>query len=114
MWRLWRLPLTGAASNRSAQEFLPRLVIVVAHAIKLCPLVIMLCRLAFLESQRRTEILDSGQLARIYLFKSRLPTMHRHNWQGPKASSAIAFSWLVWRHDHDGPAEFHRIDWRRP
>jgi hypothetical protein len=86
----------------------------VAHGIKLCPKVYMLCKLTFAESQRRTEILDSGQLARIYLFKSRLPMMHRHGWQGPKASSAFCFAWFCWRHDHTGPAEFHRIDWTRP
>jgi hypothetical protein len=42
----------------------------VAHALKLVPLVIMLCRLAFLESAKRAPILDGGQLSRISLFSS--------------------------------------------
>src|SRR5262249_6821561 len=40
----------------------------VEHALKLCPRVIMLCRLGFLESRRRTGILDNGALAAIHCF----------------------------------------------
>jgi hypothetical protein len=67
----------------------------VAHAIEICPLVIMLLRLAFYESERRSHILDNGALARIHVFRKRLPMMHRANWTGPKASSGIAFAWFV-------------------
>jgi hypothetical protein len=43
----------------------------VAHALELCPRVIMLLRLAFLESTRRAPILDGGHLARrVRLLKS--------------------------------------------
>jgi hypothetical protein len=54
----------------------------VAHSLELCPRVIMLLRLAFLESERRSPILDSGQLARVLIFRRRLPMMHRAGWQG--------------------------------
>src|SRR5262245_29643349 len=81
----------------------------VAHAISLCPKVYMLLRLAFLESQRRSSILDSGKLARVYIFKNRLPMMHRHGWQGPRASSAIPFAWFWFNADHTGTAELRRI-----
>jgi hypothetical protein len=81
----------------------------VAHAISLCPKVYMLLRLAFLESERRSSILDTGKLARVYLFKNRLPMMHRHGWQGPRASSAIPFAWFCFNADHTGTAELHRI-----
>ena len=55
----------------------------VAHAIGLCPRVIMLLRLGFLESERRRPILDNGMLARVYVFRNRLPMMHRAGWAGP-------------------------------
>jgi hypothetical protein len=86
----------------------------VTHALKLCPKVILLCRLAFLESERRSPILDRGQLARIHVFRDRLPMMHRSTWTGPKASSAIAFAWLVWDANHTGPTTIDRISWRAP
>jgi hypothetical protein len=83
----------------------------VSHALNLGPRVIMLCRLGFLESERRTAILDKGQLARVHVFKRRLPMMHRHLWSGPRASSAIAFAWLCWDRSHSGPATIDRIGW---
>jgi hypothetical protein len=83
----------------------------VAHALELCPRVVMLLRLAFLESERRSEILEGHGLARVYVFRQRLPMMHRDGWQGPKASSAMAFAWFVWDRGHDGPPTLHRISW---
>ena len=85
----------------------------VTHGLKLAPKVCMLLRLAFLESERRTEILETGWLARVHVFRDRLPMMHRHNWAGPKASSAIAFAWFVWDRHHHGPATLDRISARR-
>jgi hypothetical protein len=84
----------------------------VAHAFELVPHVIMLCRLAFLESERRAPILDTGKLACVHVFKRRLPMMHRDNWTGPRASSAMAFAWFVWNRDHSGPATVDRISWK--
>ena len=81
----------------------------VAHALELCPLVIMLLRLAFLESTRRTPLLDDGRLARVHVFARRLPMMHRDQWNGPKASSAIPFGWYVWERAHTGPTTIDRI-----
>jgi hypothetical protein len=90
---------------RLAQQF-------VTHALELVPRVIMLLRLAFLESERRAPILDGGQLARVHIFRNRLPMMHRDGWTGPRASSAIAFAWYVWAgDDHVGPATIDRISW---
>src|SRR5574337_198642 len=66
----------------------------VSHALLLCPRVVMLLRLAFLESERRTAILDNGWLARVHVFKNRLPMMHRDGWEGPKASSSVPFAWF--------------------
>ena len=84
----------------------------VAHALLLCPRVFMLLRLAFLESERRTGILDSGWLRRVYVFRNRLPMMHRAGWNGPRASSAMAFAWFVWDSTNPGPTELRRISWK--
>jgi hypothetical protein len=81
----------------------------VAHALDLCPRVIMLARLAFLESERRTEILERRGLARVHVFRNRLPMMHREGWTGPKASSAVAYAWFIWHRDHCGPVVIDRI-----
>jgi hypothetical protein len=83
----------------------------VAHALGLCPRVIMLARLAFLESERRTSILEKRGLARVHVFRNRLLMMHRDGWTGPRASSAMAFAWFVWDGEHEGPPELHRISW---
>ena len=81
----------------------------VAHALDLCPRVYMLLRLAFLESDRRSPILDGGHLARVHVFRKRLPMMHRAGWSGPKATSSLPFVWFVWSRDHIGPTELNRI-----
>jgi hypothetical protein len=81
----------------------------VERALDLAPRVIMLARLAFLESERRTEILERRGLARIHIFRRRLPMMHRDGWDGPRTSSAIPFAWFVWDRDHRGPAVVDRI-----
>jgi hypothetical protein len=83
----------------------------VRHALTISPLVIMLLRLAFLESVRRTEILEKSGLARIHVFRNRLPMMHRAGWSGPKASSAMPFAWFVWCRGHTGPTIIDRISW---
>jgi hypothetical protein len=85
----------------------------VAHALTLVPKVYMLLRLAFLESDKRSGILDGGQLARVHVFRNRLPMMHRDGWAGPIASSAIPFAWFVWDRAHQGPATLDRISWRK-
>jgi hypothetical protein len=84
----------------------------VRHALLLCPRVYMLLRLAFLESERRSAILESGWLKRVYVFRKRLPMMHRAGWQGPRATSSIPFAWFVFDREHRGPTELHRISSR--
>lgn len=86
----------------------------VAHALHLAPRVVMLLRLAFLESERRRPILDNGHLARVHVFRNRLPMMHRSGRGTQLAktnSSALAFAWFVWNRNHNGPTELHRISW---
>jgi len=87
----------------------------VRHALALgVPKVVMLLRLAFLESAGRSDILDSGKLARVYPFIERLPMMHRDGWAGPRTKTgAICFAWFVWQRDHHGPATIQRISSRQ-
>jgi hypothetical protein len=85
----------------------------VAHALKRAPLVIMLLRLAFLESERRCHILENRGLARVHVFRKRLPMMHRADWEGRKANSGMAFAWMVWVRYYVGPAFLDRISWER-
>lgn len=85
----------------------------VEHALAICPRVYMLLRLAFLESEKRSPILDGGQLARVLVFRNRLPMMHRHGWEGKRTEAgAIAFAWFCWDRNHSGPAELSRISWQ--
>jgi hypothetical protein len=81
----------------------------VRHALVLCPRVYMLLRLAFLESERRSGILDNRWLRRVYVFRKCLPRMHRAGWNGRRATSAVAYAWFCWRRDDPGPTELHRI-----
>jgi hypothetical protein len=79
------------------------------HALDLVPHLYLLLRLAFLESIRRTDILERRGLARVHIFRARLPFMHRNNWAGPRASSAIPFAWFCWDRGHRGPIVVNRI-----
>jgi hypothetical protein len=83
----------------------------VAHALELCPRVVMLLRLAFLESERRRPILEGRGLARVHVFRKRLPMMHRDQWAGRKANSGMAFAWFCWNRDYSGPTVLNRISW---
>lgn len=84
----------------------------VRKALELCPKAIMLLRLSFLEGKsRRNDILDGGTLARVHLFRNRLPMMHRDGWTGPKAESMIAYAWFVWERDNKLPTIINRITW---
>jgi hypothetical protein len=82
-----------------------------AHALELCPNVMMLLRLAFLESERRSPILDGAGLRRVFVFRKRLPMMHRDGWLGRKASSSLAFAWFVWERGYCGHPITQRISW---
>ncbi len=83
----------------------------VQKALDLCPRVVMLLRLAFLESEVRRPILDTGSLARVHVFRKRLPMMHRDGWEGKHSNSGMAFAWFVWDQNHTGPTELNRVSW---
>lgn len=85
----------------------------VSLSLKRAPYVAMLLRLAFMESDKRSDILDSGQLARVHVFRKRIPMMHRERFEGKRTmNSGMAFAWFVWERDHTGPTELHRLSWQ--
>jgi hypothetical protein len=84
----------------------------VERAISLAPKVVMLLRLAFLESTRRTVLLEQSGLASVHVFRNRIPMMHRDGWDGPRATSTTAYAWFVWQRGYGGKPEINRISWR--
>ena len=80
----------------------------IRHALTLVPLVIVLVRLAWLESTRqRKDLTEGGHLARVHVFRERLPRMHRFGWPGPRASATEGHCWLVFEARHGGPPALH-------
>jgi hypothetical protein len=85
----------------------------VAHAIRLVPRVYTLLKLTFLESDRRSSLLESGALARVLVFRDRLPMMHRDGYAGRRIkASALAFAWFIWSREHRGDPVIARISAR--
>ncbi len=92
----------------------------IRHALQLCPYVVALLRLSFLEAgnevteagRARLWCLDKGHLAKVYVFRERLPFMHRDGWTGKKSTNTVPFAWMVWDADHQGPTTIHRISWK--
>ena len=87
---------------RSAANF-------VRHGLTLVPLVILLLRVAFLESRERADLFDHGKLARVHVFARRVPRMHREGWDGPRASPSMTLAWFVWVRDYRGPILLDRV-----
>jgi hypothetical protein len=67
----------------------------VAHGLKLVPQVIILERIQFLESDTRADLFDSGKLARVHVFRNRVPRTHLAGWTGNRASPAMMLAWFV-------------------
>lgn len=89
----------------------------VRHALHLCPYVAALLRLSFLEAgNEKTEAgrarifcLDRGHLARVHVFKARLPMMHREGWEGARSTNTVAFAWFIFDRFHCGRPTIGRI-----
>jgi hypothetical protein len=66
--------------------------------------------------EARNFVMDENPPARVYVFKRRLPMMHREGWDGKKASSRMNTAWFVWELQDDGTygteTVIHRVDWR--
>lgn len=96
----------------------------VRHGLELCEKVVIFARLAFLESSKRSDIIDH-KLARVYPFVERCPLLHRwsdrgdgiyEEWSGKKATSAIPMCWMVFDRTHDASkgTVLRRIWWSKP
>ena len=74
----------------------------IRHGLRLGLPVVALLPLGTLAGDGRSDLIDD-HLAEVLIGRERLPMMHRDGWQGPRASSAIAFAWFVWDRSHGGP-----------
>jgi hypothetical protein len=64
--------------------------------------VVMLCKLVFLEGQKRKSFFENTPLARVHVFSKRV-NFYREGQRGKLGSSMMAFGWFVWEHGHEGP-----------
>jgi hypothetical protein len=81
------------------------------RAVALAPKVCLLLRINFLASTKRTALLERSHLARVHIFRNRLPMMHRDGWKGAKTGSNVDHAWFVFDRSHIGPAQLNRISW---
>ena len=105
----WRTPpgveaIITNAPNKLATEF-------AEHALQLCPRLMLLQPVQWLGAEKRKRLFEGGALARVHVFRSRLPMMHRRGWTGPKNSSQNYYAWYVWDRGHNGPTILDRIDY---
>lgn len=76
------------------------------------PYLALLLRTNFLESTARLPFFRRHPPARIWISSRRLPMMHRHGWQGPRAPSNTCFAWFIWDKAEEGRAVVDWFDWR--
>jgi hypothetical protein len=81
----------------------------IRKSLQLCRMSYFLLRVQYLEGTRRDDI--QSKLARVHVFKNRLPLMHRAGWNGKKATNTQAFAWFVFDREHTGPAHIHWMKW---
>ena len=56
----------------------------------------LLLRTNFLESNERLSFFRTTPPQRVWISSRRLPMMHRHGWEGPRAPSNTCYAWFVW------------------
>lgn len=83
----------------------------VRHGLELVPKVVILERTQFLESQARADLFDARKLVRVWIFRNRVPRMHRLDWAGKHSSPAMLLAWYVFARDHDGSRP--ELEWIR-
>ncbi|ARO22921.1 hypothetical protein TAL182_CH01108 [Rhizobium sp. TAL182] len=93
----------------------------VAHALRVhkprkMALLLNLNFLCGFDDDARNFVMDENPPARVYVFKRRLPMMHREGYEGPKASSRMNTAWFVWERQDDGSygdtTVVKRVDWK--
>lgn len=76
------------------------------------PYLALLLRTNFLESTSRLPFFFKHQPARLWISSRRLPMMHRHGWQGPRAPSNTCFAWFIWDSRSKEKCRFSWFDWK--
>ena len=76
------------------------------------PYLALLLRTNFLESTARLPFFRRHPPARIWISSRRLPMMHRHGWQGPRAPSNTCFAWFIWDGAGGARPVVDWFDWR--
>ena len=71
------------------------------------PYLALLLRTNFLESTSRLQFFRNHPPSRIWITSRRLPMMHRHGWEGPRAPSNTCFAWFIW----DERPQKRVVDW---
>jgi hypothetical protein len=56
-----------------------------------------------------TDAITISPIRRIFVFRNRLPIMHRDGWDGRKANSGMVFAWFVWERGYRGHPMTQRI-----
>ena len=81
-------------------------------ALEEVPYLALLLRTNFLESTSRLSFFRKHQPARIWISSRRLPMMHRHGWQGPRAPSNTCFAWFIWDRISEQKRVIDWFDWK--
>ena len=85
----------------------------VGHALTIAPKVVMLLRLAFLESEGAARARRRASRARACVPQSPADDAPRRLDGSDASTSAVPFAWFVWERAHKGPTELNRISWRK-
>jgi hypothetical protein len=72
----------------------------------------LLLRTNSLESTARLQFFREHRPARIWISSRRLPMMHRHGWQGPRAPSNTCFAWFIWDERSQQKCIVNWFDWK--
>lgn len=73
--------------------------------------VVLLLRAMFIEGLGRTDVLEELGLHSVYVFRNRLPMMHRDGYDGPKHGSNVPFAWFDWHFGYSSPTHLRRVSW---
>jgi hypothetical protein len=75
--------------------------------------VAMLLKLAFLEGQDRSDVLEGGKLETVYVFRNRAP-LNKNGEDHSQDSGMLALAWFVWNKSYSGLPQIKRITIPKP
>lgn len=90
----------------------------ISHSLALVDHVHMLLRVNFWEGGTKDDLRDlvirRNPPRRCWVFRERLPMMHRRGWTGKTAASSMTFAWFYWQRGFKGRCDTAQISWRNP